>query len=72
MSKLTKAELKKTIRTKYLEKRDAMDYEKRRAASEKIAEWVFANKRFKAAQTVFVYVSFKSEVATMDFCFISP
>ncbi|MBQ7864366.1 MAG: 5-formyltetrahydrofolate cyclo-ligase [Lachnospiraceae bacterium] len=65
MSKLTKAELKKTIRTKYLEKRNVMDYEKRRAASEKIAEWVFANKRFKAAQTVFVYASFKSEVDTM-------
>ena len=65
MSKLTKAEQKKTIRTTYLKKRDAMDFEKRRAASEKIAEWLFANKRFKAAQTVFVYASYKSEVETM-------
>lgn len=64
MSKLTKGELKKETRSKYLEKRDAMDFEKRKEASARIAEWVFANKRFKAAQTVFVYVSYKSEVDT--------
>lgn len=65
MSKLTKAEQKKNLRTVYLKKRDNMDFEKRREASGKIAEWVFANKRFKAAQTVFVYASFKSEVDTL-------
>lgn len=66
MSKLTKAEQKKKLRTAYLKKRDDMDFEKRRAASAKIAEWVFANKRFKAAQTVFVYASYKSEVDTAE------
>ena len=65
MSKPTKAERKKNLRTAYLDKRNAMDVPKRQMASEKIAKWVFANKRFKAAQTVFVYVSFKSEVDTL-------
>ena len=51
MSKLTKAELKKTIRTKYLEKRNQMEPEKRKEASKKIKEWLFANKHYKAAQT---------------------
>ena len=58
------AERKKNVRTAYLDKRNAMDVGERRMASQKIAAWVFANKRFKAAQTVFVYVSFKSEVDT--------
>ena len=65
MSKLTKAEKKKKIRSVYLEKRNNMEFEKRRAASEKIAKWLFANKRFKAAQTVFVYASYKTEADTM-------
>ena len=64
MGKMTNAEQKKKIRSVYLEKRNNMDFEKRRAASEKIAEWLFANKRFKAAQTVFVYASYKSEAET--------
>ena len=64
MSNSAKAERKKNLRTAYLSKRNAMDAEKREAASEKIAQWVFANKRFKAAQTIFVYVSFRSEVDT--------
>jgi hypothetical protein len=33
MSKLTKAELKKTIRIKYLEKRNQLEPEKRKAAN---------------------------------------
>ena len=66
MSKLTKAELKKTIRTKYLEKRNQMEPDKRREASKKIREWVFANKRYKAAETVFLYASYKSEVETKE------
>ena len=66
MSKLTKAELKKTIRTKYLEKRNQMEPEKRKEASKKIKEWLFANKHYKAAQTVFVYASYKSEVETKE------
>ena len=66
MSKLTKAELKKTIRTKYLEKRNQLEPEKRKAASKKIKEWLFANKHYKAAQTVFVYASYKSEVETKE------
>ena len=66
MSKLTKAEQKKIIRTKYLEKRNQMEPEKRKAASEKIREWLFANKRYKAAGTVFVYASYKSEVETKE------
>lgn len=66
MSKLTKAEQRKAIRTKYLEKRNRMEPEKRKAASGKIREWLFANKRYKAAGTVFVYASYKSEVETKD------
>ena len=65
MSKLTKAEQKKSIRTAYLSKRNAMDAEKRREASEKIAEKVFEDKHFKEAQTVFVYASYKSEADTV-------
>jgi len=66
MSKASKAEQKKALRTKYLEKRNQMEPEKRKAASKKIREWVFANKRFKAAETVFVYASYKSEVETKE------
>ena len=66
MSKLSKAEQKKAIRTKYLEKRNQMEPEKRKAASGKIRDWVFASKRFKAAETVFVYASYKSEVETKE------
>lgn len=66
MSKLSKAEKKKALRTKYLEKRNGMAAEKRKEASKKIREWVFANKRFKAADTVFVYASYKSEVETKE------
>lgn len=61
-----KAEQKKKLRTAYLKKRDAIDFEKRKEASAKIEKWVFANKRLKAAQTVFVYVSYKSEVDTKN------
>ena len=43
-----------------------MEPEKRKAASKKIREWVFANKRYKAADTVFVYASYKSEVETKE------
>ena len=43
------SEQKKAFRTKYLEKRNRMGQEKRKEASKKIREWVFANKRFKAA-----------------------
>ena len=64
MNKPTKAEQKKSIRTAYLSKRNALDAEKRREASEKIAEKVFADKHFKEAQTVFVYASYKSEAET--------
>lgn len=64
MRRKSKTEQKKKIRDAYLEKRNRMEPEKRAKASEKIKEWVFANKRFKAAQTVFVYSSFKSEVET--------
>lgn len=66
MSKTSKAEQKKKLRSVYLEKRNQMVPEKRAAASKKIREWVFANKRFKAATTVFVYVSYKSEVETKE------
>ena len=66
MSKLTKAEQKKLIRTKYLSKRNQMEPEKRKEASKKIREWIFANKRYKAAETVFVYASYKSEVETKE------
>lgn len=66
MSKMTKAEKKKLLRTEYLEKRNRMEPEKRKAASKKIREWVFANKRYKAADTVFVYASYKSEVETKE------
>ena len=64
MSKGSKTEQKKALRTKYLEKRNQMEPEKRKEASGKIREWVFANKRFKAAETIFVYASYKSEVET--------
>ncbi|MBP3567647.1 MAG: 5-formyltetrahydrofolate cyclo-ligase [Lachnospiraceae bacterium] len=66
MSKTEKAEKKKKIRSAYLEKRNQLGEEKRAAASKKIREWVFANKRFKAAKTIFVYASYKSEVATKE------
>lgn len=61
-----KAEQKKNLRSAYLKKRNEMEPEKRKAASAKIKEWVFANKRFKAAKTVFVYASYKSEVETKE------
>ena len=66
MSKMTKAEKKKLLRSEYLGKRNRMEQEKRAAASKKIREWVFANKRFKATKTVFVYASYKSEVETKE------
>ena len=66
MSKTIKDEMKKKLRSVYLEKRNQMEPEKRAAASKKIREWVFANKRFKAAETVFVYASYKSEVETKE------
>lgn len=66
MSKTSKAEKKKKLRSAYLEKRNQMEPEKRKEASKKIREWVFANKRFKAAKTVFVYASYKSEVETKE------
>ena len=66
MSKMTKAEKKKIIRAKYLEKRNQMEPERRKAASAKIREWLFANKRYKTAGTVFVYASYKSEVETKE------
>lgn len=67
MSKTTnKAEQKKNLRTVYLKKRNEMEPEKRKAASAKIKNWVFANKRFKVAKTVFVYASYKSEVETKE------
>lgn len=66
MSKASKAEQKKKLRTKYLEKRNQMEPEKRKEASKRIKEWVFANKRYKAADTVFVYASYKTEVETKE------
>ena len=66
MSKTIKEEMKKKLRSVYLEKRNQKDPEQRAAASKKIREWVFANKRYKAAQTVFVYASYKSEVETKE------
>ena len=48
---------KKEIRSLYLTKRNQMEPEQRKEASKKIREWVYANKRFKLAQTVFVYAS---------------
>ena len=66
MSKERKTEQKKILRTKYLEKRNQLEQEKRREASKKIKEWLFANKRFKAAETIFVYASYKSEADTKD------
>ena len=62
MSKASKDEQKKKLRSAYLEKRNNMEPEKRGAASKKIKEWVFANKRVKAAKILFVYDSYKSEV----------
>lgn len=67
MSKtITKVEQKKKIRSAYLEKRNQMEPEKRAAASKRISGWVVANKRYKAAKTVFVYASYKSEVETKE------
>ncbi|MBR5583428.1 MAG: 5-formyltetrahydrofolate cyclo-ligase [Lachnospiraceae bacterium] len=66
MSKESAAEQKKIIRVSYLENRNRMEAENRRAASEKIAEFLFDNKHFKAAQTVFVYASYKTEVETIN------
>ncbi len=67
MSKaINKAEKKKSMRSAYLKKRNEMTPEKRVAASEKIKAWVFANKRFKTAKTIFVYASCKSEVETKE------
>ena len=66
MSKTIKEEMKKKLRSVYLEKRNQKELEQRSAASKKIREWVFANKRYKAAQTVFVYASYKSEVETKE------
>lgn len=66
MSKVSNAEKKKALRTKYLGKRNQMEPEKRKEASKKIREWVFANKRFKSAEAVFVYASYKSEVETKE------
>ena len=63
---MNKAEKKKVLRTAYLEKRNQMSPEKRKEASKRIKEWVFANKRFKAANTVFIYASYKSEVETKE------
>ncbi len=62
----TKEEKKKELRKAYSKKRNQMEPEKRAAASEKICQWVFANKRFKTAKTVFVYASYKSEVETKE------
>ena len=64
--KKTKEEKKKELRKVYLEKRNQMEPEKRAAASKKICRWVFANKRFKIAKTIFVYASYKSEVETKE------
>ena len=66
MSKASKDEQKKKLRSAYLEKRNNMEPEKRGAASKKIKEWVFANKRVKAAKILFVYASYKSEVETKE------
>lgn len=66
MNKMAKAEKKKSLRKKYLEKRNQMEPEKRKEASKKIREWVFANKHYKAADMVFVYASYKSEVETKE------
>lgn len=66
MSKASKAEQKKKLRSAYLEKRNQMEPEKRKEASKRIKEWVFANKRYKAAETVFLYASYKSEVETKE------
>lgn len=66
MGKTIKEEMKKKLRSVYLEKRNQKEPEKRASASKKIREWVFANKRYKAAQTVFVYASYKSEVETKE------
>ena len=61
-----KAEGKKKLRSEYLKRRNELSPEQRKAASKKIREWVFANKRYKAAKTVFVYASYKSEVETKE------
>ena len=66
MSKEKKTEQKKILRIKYLEKRNQLEQGKRREASKKIKEWLFANKRFKAAETIFVYASYKSEADTKE------
>ena len=63
---MNNTEKKKALRTKYLEKRNALETEKRKEASKKIKEWVLANKRFKEAKTVFVYASYRSEVETKE------
>lgn len=61
-----KAEKKKKIRSVYLKRRNKLEPEKRKAASEKIRKRLYASKRFKAAQTIFVYASYKSEVQTKE------
>lgn len=66
MSKASKAEQKKQLRLAYLEKRNQMETGKRASASQKIRDWVFANKHYKTAKTVFVYASYKSEVETKE------
>ncbi len=62
--KASKAEKKKKIRSVYLKRRNSLDMDKRKAACKKIREKLYTSKRFKAAKTVFVYASYKSEVET--------
>jgi len=66
MRRLSKEEQKKALRSKYLEKRNRLEPGKRKEASGKIKNWLFANKRFKAAETVFVYASYKTEAETKE------
>ncbi len=60
----TEAEKKKKLRSFYLKKRNRMEPEARKAASERIVERLLKYKRLKTAETVFVYASYKSEVET--------
>lgn len=62
--KVSKTEQKKKLRSAYLKKRNGMDMDKRQEASGKIRKRIRGSKRIKAAGTVFVYVSYKSEVET--------
>ena len=61
-----KQQAKSKIRKQCLQRRDAMEQEERVAAGRKIKEKVLAIKQVRAAETIFLYAAYKSEVPTKE------